>query len=108
MKKIILTLAIIGIVGLSAATAQPNNTQPNNNYTGTWVVESNLHKPGIQTVRFYDNNNRLIYSETINGHLNVSKKKVQQKLNNILELLATQNKPAKDSDMLVLAFRVRH
>lgn len=99
MKKTILTLAIICVTALSSIAQSKN--------TGTWVVESNLHQRDVQTIRFYDSNNQLIYSETIKAHLNVSKKKVQQKLNNVLEALVTNGKAANDSNMIAASFRIK-
>jgi len=101
MKKIILTLAILCAAAADSIASAQTDT------TGTWVVESNLHTPGTQTVKFYDNKNKLIYSETINARLNVSKKKVQQKLNGILELLTANGKPVNENNMLALSFRIK-
>jgi len=101
MKKIILTLAILCVAAAGSIASAQTDT------TGTWVVESNLHNPGMQTVKFYDNKNKLIYSETINARLNVSKKKAQQKLNGILKLLTANRKPVNENNMLALFFRIK-
>lgn len=101
MKKTILTFAIICM----AAAGSIAQTQPHS--TATWVVESNLNNPGIQTVRFYDNDKHLIYSETIKARIIVSNKKVQQKLNSMLYLLMTTGKPVNDSNMLAASFKVK-
>ncbi|MDN3584039.1 hypothetical protein [Mucilaginibacter flavus] len=99
MKTTILTLVIICLATLSSIAQSK--------HTGTWVVESNLYQRGIQTVNFYDGNNQLIYSETVKAHLNLSKKKVQQKLNNVLETLVAGGKPVNDSNMIVALFRIK-
>ncbi|QEC75823.1 hypothetical protein [Mucilaginibacter ginsenosidivorax] len=101
MKKTVLTLAIIWM----AATGSIAQTKTSN--TATWVVESNLNHPGIQTVRFYDSDKHLIYTETIKARINVSNKKVQRKLNSMLDILMTTGKPVNDSNLLAASFKVK-
>jgi hypothetical protein len=53
---------------------------------GYWVVESNIHSPLENTVRFYNNDNVQIYKETISGtRINFKKAKVKMKLKQALE-----------------------
>ncbi|MBL7738366.1 MAG: hypothetical protein JNK14_04050 [Chitinophagaceae bacterium] len=53
---------------------------------GYWVVESNIHAPLNHIIRFYDNNDVLIYKETITGiKLNPAKRKVRMKLKKVLD-----------------------
>jgi len=53
---------------------------------GYWVVESNIHSPLDHTVRFYNNDDVLIYKETISGtKINFKKTKVKMKLKRALE-----------------------
>lgn len=53
---------------------------------GYWVVESNVKTPLEHAVSFYDNNNTLVYKETISGvKINPEKRKVKMKLKKILE-----------------------
>ena len=48
---------------------------------GYWVVESNIHSPLENTVRFYNNDNVQIYKETISGtKINFKRAKVKMKL----------------------------
>jgi hypothetical protein len=72
---------------------------------GYWVVESNVHTPKNQVVRFYTNNNELVYSETISGRkLNINQRKVKMKLKDVLELAVAawkkNNYPEADKDYL--------
>lgn len=53
---------------------------------GYWVVEGNVKAPLTNTIRFYDNNDELIYTEQLEGvKLNVNKRKVRMKLKQVLE-----------------------
>ena len=53
---------------------------------GYWVVESNIHIPLEHTIWFYNNENVLIYKETVSGiRLNPDKRKVKMKLKKVLE-----------------------
>ncbi len=62
---------------------------------GYWVIESNIKSPLDHVVRFYDNDNNLVYKETLTGiKINPEKRKVKMKLKKILEsaVLAQENK----------------
>ena len=53
---------------------------------GYWVVESNTHAPLNHIVWFYNNDNLLIYKETVSGvKLDPYKKRVKMKLKKALE-----------------------
>jgi hypothetical protein len=53
---------------------------------GYWVLESNENSPLQHTVRFYTNDNVLVYTENIGGFkLNPGKRKVKMKLKQVLE-----------------------
>ena len=53
---------------------------------GYWVVESNIHSPLEHIVRFYNNDNVLLYKETLtNTRLNPEKRSVKMKLKKVLE-----------------------
>ena len=53
---------------------------------GYWVVESNLNTPENSIVYFYTNDQKLIYTEKVNGVvLNTSKRKTRMKLKKILD-----------------------
>ena len=61
---------------------------------GYWVVENNIHDPLHHIVRFYDNDDVMIYKETITGvKLNTDKVRIKMKLKKALEdLLITWQK----------------
>lgn len=70
---------------------------------GYWVLERNINNPGTHTVLFYDNNNKLMYSETISGvKLNPESRKTKMKLKKALEnsaaTWATGSPAASDPD----------
>jgi len=53
---------------------------------GYWVLESNIHSPLNHIVRFYTNEDVLVYTENISGmRLNPDKRKVKMKLKEVLE-----------------------
>lgn len=74
---------------------------------GYWVVESNIHQPLTHQVRFYNNENALLYRETVSGvKLDPAKKKVKMRLRKVLEtaLLAwEQNQKPEEDKNYVLA-----
>lgn len=53
---------------------------------GYWVVESNINTPLDHIIRFYNNDDVLVYKETITGvRLNTAKRKVKMKLKKVLD-----------------------
>jgi hypothetical protein len=65
---------------------------------GYWVVESNINTPLDHVVSFYDNDNTLVYKETLKGiKINPEKRRVKMKLKKILEaaVLAYETKKTK-------------
>jgi hypothetical protein len=81
-------LAAAFLLGGSVAFAQKENTSSPAwvSEKGYWVVESNENTPLQHTVRFYTNNNILVYTENISGFkLNADKRKVKMKLKQVLE-----------------------
>lgn len=53
---------------------------------GYWVVETNVHAPLDHVIRFYNNDNVMIYSETLQGmKLNTNRNKIKMKLKKALE-----------------------
>ncbi|HEY6504239.1 MAG TPA: hypothetical protein VIZ28_09720 [Chitinophagaceae bacterium] len=66
----------------STATPVPRWVSDN----GYWVVESNINTPLDHIIRFYNNDNVLVYKETVNGvKLNTAKRKVKMKLKKVLD-----------------------
>ena len=56
---------------------------------GYWVVESNNNDPLNHIIRFYSNDDVMIYKETLSGvRLNPNKKRVRMKLKKVLEISA--------------------
>jgi hypothetical protein len=73
---------------------------------GYWVVESNIHAPLDHVVRFYNNDNVLLYRETLtNTRLDPSKRSVKMKLKKVLEaaVIAWEQKKATVNDQAYLA-----
>jgi hypothetical protein len=80
---------------------------PDNGY---WVLESNIHQPLDHVIRFYNNDNTLIYTETVTGmRINPKKKKVKMKLKKALEsalISWEKNKtPEENKAYVSMAFR---
>jgi hypothetical protein len=101
MKKAILTIAIITATTIAALAQTPSASR------GNWVVESNVHQPKIQTVKFYDADSQLLYTETINTRLNINRKKVQESLNKVLDSLVTKNSYAMNKNILAASFKLK-
>ncbi len=53
---------------------------------GYWVIESNIKEPLNHVIRFYNNDNVLLYKEAVNGvKLNPEKRAIRMKLKKVLE-----------------------
>ncbi|HET6995989.1 MAG TPA: hypothetical protein VFI06_13445 [Chitinophagaceae bacterium] len=77
---------------------------------GYWVLESNIHHPLDHVIRFYNNDNTLIYTETVTGmKINLKKKKVKMKLKIALESALTawekNKKPEENKTYVSAVFR---
>lgn len=57
---------------------------------GTWVVESNPHKPNVSIIRIYNGQNELVYEEEVKGDYVRASKKMQRKLNRIQEAIVNK------------------
>lgn len=101
MKKIISTLSLVISTFLYSYAQNVNNR-------ATWVIESQSEHPKTQTVHFYDDNLKLVYSETINARLNINKKKVQKALNLILDSLLTQQNYRSNKNVLAVSFKIKN
>lgn len=102
MKKLIITLIAIG---LYTTNGYAQNIPASNPIS--WVVESTVYQPKINTVKFYDDKSQLIYQETIYGKLDVKKKYVREALNLACEKLYTQRRDVKNINLLSLALSVK-
>lgn len=72
---------------------------------GYWVVRSNINDRYSHSIWFYNNNNILVYRETVTGtRLNPNKRKVRMKLKRLLEsaVLAAEKKSAFPEDQGLL------
>jgi hypothetical protein len=73
---------------------------------GYWVVENNIHDPFNHIIRFYNNDDVMVYKETLSGvRLNTNKVKVKMKLKKVLETsaLAWEQKKVSEEDKQYLA-----
>jgi len=103
MKKIFLTLSLITIAFLTVNAQTTESVKQ-----ATWVIEQEADQPKVQTVKFYDDNLQLIYQETVNARLNISKKKVQKALNAILDSLISQQDFRQNKNVLAASFKLKH
>jgi hypothetical protein len=90
MKKMITAGLLAAILTLSylVAPAQQENTPAPKwvSEKGYWVVEGNLNTPHQHTIRFYSNDDVLVYTETLKDvKLNANRRKVKMKLKKVLE-----------------------
>jgi hypothetical protein len=90
MKQIIKSWITVTTLSLVVLTSFAQDEKPHTprwvSDKGYWVVESNIHTPLDHIIRFYTNDNLLIYKETLSGvKLNPDKRKVKMKLKKVLE-----------------------
>lgn len=107
MKKIIQTGLLTAMLTFAyfIAPAQENRIPKWVSGKGYWVVEGNVKTPRDHTIRFYTNENVLVYTESLKGvKLNANKRKVKMKLKNALEsaILAWENKSEKLEGMALV------
>ena len=100
MKTIMLTALIL----ISAVCSQAQTKVPTH---GFWVVESNVNQPKVQTIRFYTDDAKLIYEETINAKLNLKREKVQLALNELSNKLNEGKDNPENKKLIALAFNLR-
>ena len=97
MKKTLITGLFVTLFSLTSYLASAQDTNPVPKWVsekGYWVVEGNLNTPLDNTIRFYNNDDALVYQETLKGvKLKAGKRKVQMKLKRILEsaIIAWEN-----------------
>jgi uncharacterized protein YxeA len=103
MKKIITTIVIL--VALITGSQAQNKLNSNQ---GFWVIESNVNLPKVQTVKFYDANNRLMYEETVYTKLNTKKKKTLVALNQILDKLNERTAYIESRNLVTLSLNLKH
>jgi hypothetical protein len=97
MKKRLQALAVILLLcsaGLTA-TAQDETAAPVHRNTprwvsskGYWIVESNVREPLHACIYFYNNDNKLVHRETVDGKsLSVNKTRTKMKLKKALDIV---------------------
>lgn len=107
MKKIItvLAVAVFTLTSTIAATAQrPSPGAKWISERGYWVVEGNRHQPRQNTIRFYNNDDVLVYQETlVDTRLHINRKKTRIALKQALDaaVVAWEGKKSLDSDHYV-------
>ena len=100
-KKQIATLFLSFIVLTSFAQDRQPNIPRWVSDKGYWVVESNIHTPLDHIIRFYTNDDVLVYKENVSGiKLNPDKRKVKMKLKKVLEssVLAWEQRKVTEED----------
>lgn len=78
--------------------------------TGYWVTVSNIHQPGHHTIYFYNNDNVLVYKETVDGvALNLDKRKTKMRLKKLVDqTVATyQQKQELTENQLLVITRIK-
>src|SRR5688572_28374509 len=105
--KALLLSAALSLFALSDFSQENNPGIPKwHSDKGYWVVESNIHAPMDHIVRFYNNDNVLLYKETLtNTRLDTSKRSVKMKLKKVLEaaVIAWEQKKGTVNDQAYLA-----
>ena len=94
-------------INASAQNDKKENTAPWVSSKGYWVIETNVKTPLQHTVRFYTNDDVLVYTEKVEGiRLNPEKRKIKMKLKEVLETAAIaweRNKTAESDKNYVTA-----
>jgi len=109
MKKKFKILLVLSLFSLSAFSVQAQkSTSVSASWVsekGYWVLHSDLHSPLNHIIRFYNNENELVHTETLVGvKLDINKRKVKMKLKKALEetflLYSQHKKPDAISDYI--------
>lgn len=100
MKTMMLTALIL----ISAVCSQAQKKVAAH---GFWVVESNVNQPKVQTIRFYTDDAKLIYEETINAKLNLKREKIQLALNELSNKLTEGKDNLENKKLIAVAFNLR-
>lgn len=106
LKKSAIAVVLSFVISAGYSQSKTNHTAPWVPGKGYWMVESNIHDRSHHIVRFYNNDNELVYTEYLNGvKLNIHKRKVKMKLkkalDSALELYVEDHRPAGISDYVV-------
>jgi predicted phosphohydrolase len=106
MKNFIITALIV------AATTMGSYAQKTKTINhGFWVAESNKNNPKEQTIRFYNDEEKLVYEEIISSKLDVHKKKNQEALTELCNKLYEQKEYAlrlEKNQLITAALNLKH
>lgn len=69
-------------------------------------IESNPSQPKVQTIRFYTDDSKLIYEETINARLNLKREKRKLALNQLSSKLNEGKDNPENKRLIALAFNL--
>jgi hypothetical protein len=103
MKKLIITICILAF---AAAAGQAQNKIAN--VRGFWVIEHNVNLPRVQTIKFYNDNNKLIYEETVYSKLNIKKQRTRLALDQILDRLNERTAYVESKNLVTLSLNLRN
>ena len=105
MKRAMKTIMLTALILISAVCSQAQIKAPANH--GFWVVESNINQPKVQTIRFYTDDAKLIYEETINAKLNLKREKTKLALNELSNKLNENRDYPENKKLIALAFNLK-
>jgi hypothetical protein len=106
--KTMMAAAVLSFITISAFAQEEQPITPKwVSEKGYWVIESNIKDPLNHLIRFYNNDNVLLYKETVTGvKLNPEKRAVRMKLKKVLEASVVaweQKKVAEENKNYVAA-----
>ena len=99
------TIMITALILISAVCCQAQNKAQADSVF--WVVESNINQPKVQTIRFYTDDAKLLYEETINTKLNLKREKVKLALNQLCNKLQDNREYLDNKKLIALAFNLK-
>jgi hypothetical protein len=95
---------LTALILISAVCSQAQTKAPTH---GFWVVESNVNQPKIQTIRFYTDDAKLIYEETVNAKLNLKREKTKLALNQLSNKLNENGDNPENKKLIAVAFNLK-
>ena len=99
MKKIISIAAVVAMCFISLTSFSQSQAPRWVSDKGYWVIESTITSPLEHVVRFYNNDDILLYKESLSGvRLDPKKRKVKMKLKKVLESSITAWQKKKVSE----------
>ncbi len=106
--KTMMAAAVLSFISFSTFAQEEQPVTPKwVSEKGYWVIESNIKDPLNHLIRFYNNDNVLLYKEVITGvKLNPEKRAVRMKLKKVLEASVVaweQKKVAEENKNYVAA-----